>query len=94
MKKCNRCYTDIGFNDNWLNEFITQDDDDDTDDIVETKLENINIDEELHDRQQHCVFMDTCLQPVDIGQGVLDQYSDSILSLAPAEGNNPEDHRD
>uniref|UniRef100_A0A9J8ADG0 ATP-dependent DNA helicase n=1 Tax=Cyprinus carpio carpio TaxID=630221 RepID=A0A9J8ADG0_CYPCA len=89
LKKINKYYTEIVFNDDWLNEFTRQDDDDDTNIMVETELENINGDEELHDRQQHCVFMDTCLQPVDIGQEVLDQYFDGILSLAPAEGNNP-----
>lgn len=33
--------------------------------------------------------MDTCLQPVYIAQEVLDQHFNSIISLAPAEGNNP-----
>ncbi|XP_026105912.1 uncharacterized protein LOC113077858 [Carassius auratus] len=46
-------------------------------------------DETLHDRQQHGLFMDSCLQPVDIAQEVLDQHFDGIMSLAPAEGNNP-----
>ncbi|XP_026113641.1 LOW QUALITY PROTEIN: uncharacterized protein LOC113092282 [Carassius auratus] len=46
-------------------------------------------DETLNDRQQHGLFMDSCLQPVDIAQEVLDQHFDGIMSLAPAEGNNP-----
>lgn len=33
--------------------------------------------------------MDTCLQPVDIAQELLDQHFDGIMSLALAEGNNP-----
>ncbi|XP_073688497.1 uncharacterized protein [Garra rufa] len=89
LKKINKYYKDIVFNDDWLNEFVRQNDDVDTSHTGESELANLHVDEELHDRQQHCVFMDTCLQPVDIGQEVLDQYFDSILSLAPAEGNNP-----
>ncbi|XP_058494640.1 uncharacterized protein LOC131465769 [Solea solea] len=46
-------------------------------------------DELLHDRQQHCMFQDTCLLPVDVGQEALDQYFDDILNLAPGEGNSP-----
>ncbi|KAF0044783.1 hypothetical protein F2P81_003941 [Scophthalmus maximus] len=46
-------------------------------------------DELLHDREQHCMFQDTCLMPVDIGQEALGQYFDDILNVAPAEGNNP-----
>ncbi|KAI2646116.1 OVARIAN TUMOR DOMAIN-containing deubiquitinating enzyme 10 [Labeo rohita] len=90
LKKYNKYYSDVVFNEDWLNEFHRQDNiDDDKSNTEETDVENVNVDEELHDRQQHCVFMDTCLQPVDIGQEVLDQYFDSILSVAPAEGNNP-----
>lgn len=33
--------------------------------------------------------IDTCLQPVDIAQEVLDHYFDDIYSIAPGEGNNP-----
>ncbi len=33
--------------------------------------------------------MDTSLQPIDIGQEILDQNFQDILCLAPAEGNNP-----
>ncbi|XP_042610591.1 uncharacterized protein LOC122144028 [Cyprinus carpio] len=90
LKKHNKYYSDVMFNEDWLNEFHRQDiAENDDNSIEETNVENANDDEELHDRQQHCVFMDTCLQPVDIGQEVLDQYVDNILSVAPAEGNNP-----
>ncbi|XP_049319463.1 uncharacterized protein LOC125780983 [Astyanax mexicanus] len=53
-----------------------------------TEQPHIKSDETLHDRQTHGMFMDTCLQPVDLGQEILDQY-DNILNIAPAEGNNP-----
>ncbi|XP_049339759.1 uncharacterized protein LOC125804686 [Astyanax mexicanus] len=56
--------------------------------VEETEQPHIECDETLHDRQTHGMFMDTCLQPVDLGQEILDQY-DNILNIAPAEGNNP-----
>lgn len=43
----------------------------------------------MHDRQQNCMFQDTCLMPVDIGQEALDQYFDHILNVVPTEGNSP-----
>ena len=46
--------------------------------------------EELtYTEQTHGMFLDTCLQPVDIAQEVLDQHFDSVLSVAPAENNHP-----
>ncbi len=57
-------------------------------DVVEESLDIIQ-DEMLHDRQQHCMFQDTCLMPVDIGQEALDQYFEDIVNIAPAEGNSP-----
>lgn len=35
------------------------------------------------------IATDTCLQPVDIAQEVLDHYFDDICNIAPGEGNNP-----
>lgn len=43
----------------------------------------------LHDRQQHCMYQNTCLMPADIGQETFDQYFEGIVCLAPAEGNSP-----
>ncbi|XP_049908659.1 uncharacterized protein LOC126395316 [Epinephelus moara] len=57
------------------------------DDLAESA--DIVQDEMLHDRQQHCMFQDTCLMPADIGQEALDQYFDDIVNIAPAEGNSP-----
>nr|XP_061819389.1 uncharacterized protein LOC133608199 [Nerophis lumbriciformis] len=56
---------------------------------AEEESEDIAQDEMLHDRQQHCMFQDTCLMPVDIGQEALDQYFADVVCLAPAEGNSP-----
>ncbi|XP_061923815.1 uncharacterized protein LOC133663392 isoform X1 [Entelurus aequoreus] len=55
----------------------------------EDESEEIVQDELLHDRQQHCMFQDTCLMPVDIGQEALDHYFKDVVCLAPAEGNSP-----
>ncbi|XP_075334585.1 uncharacterized protein LOC142395729 [Odontesthes bonariensis] len=91
LKQFNKYYKDIDFNENWINEFCRDEDDvlekDVIDDISEKELEETE--ELLHDRQHHCMFQDTCLMPVDIGQEALDQYLDNILNVAPGEGNNP-----
>ncbi|XP_074521382.1 uncharacterized protein LOC141787083 [Halichoeres trimaculatus] len=93
LKQVNVHYADIQFNEDWLNDFCREEDviDDNTDankDSCEVSPEIVE-DELLHDRQQHCMFQDTCLMPVDIGQEALDHYFDHTLNVAPAEGNNP-----
>ncbi|XP_076872151.1 uncharacterized protein LOC143522232 [Brachyhypopomus gauderio] len=97
LQKHNKFYSDVLFNNDWNNSLSkTQNAEDDVlnDQCVDEEKhdddsENDNIDETLHDRQQHGMFMDTCLQPVDVAQEILDQHFDGILSVAPAEGNNP-----
>ena len=37
----------------------------------------------------HGLHLDSCLQAVDIGQEILDQYFDEIICCAPCEGKNP-----
>lgn len=53
----------------------------------ESNHEEIN--EELEDETVSGVQYDTCLQPTDIGQEVLDHYFDDIYNIAPAEGKKP-----
>ncbi|XP_067257297.1 uncharacterized protein [Chanodichthys erythropterus] len=103
LQQYNKCYTDVEFNESWINplskteEQINDKSDNNERDLgicvnKEYDIENEDndiTDETLHDRQQHGLFMDSCLQPVDIAQEVLDQHFDGIMSLAPAEGNNP-----
>ncbi|XP_042601481.1 uncharacterized protein LOC122140744 [Cyprinus carpio] len=95
LKQINVHYRDVDFNEVWLNEFCREQDNEvlekERDGHAEGKETSIDVgeDELLHDRQQHCMFQDTCLMPVDIGQEALDQYFDGIMNLAPAEGNNP-----
>ncbi|XP_076870505.1 uncharacterized protein LOC143521483 isoform X1 [Brachyhypopomus gauderio] len=98
LQKHNKFYSNIQFNNDWINPLskTAEAEDNDAYDqcVTEEKhddgdSENDNIDETLHDRQQHGMFMDTCLQPVDVAQEILDQHFDGIMSVAPAEGNNP-----
>ena len=42
-----------------------------------------------YEQEENGVQYDTCLQPADVGQEVLDHYFDDIYNLAPAEGMNP-----
>ncbi|XP_062606132.1 uncharacterized protein LOC134267940 [Saccostrea cucullata] len=50
-------------------------------DVVNTE-DNEEIEEEI-------VSFDTCLQPVDVAQEVLDHYFDDVYNIAPGEGKNP-----
>ncbi|XP_024120095.2 uncharacterized protein LOC112141236 [Oryzias melastigma] len=94
LKQNNQYYKDIEFNEAWLNDFckeeleVNQNEVENEADKKEEKADD-GEDELLHDRQTHCMFQDSALFPVDIGQEVLDQYFEDILNLAPAEGNNP-----
>ncbi|XP_078333990.1 uncharacterized protein LOC111105212 [Crassostrea virginica] len=54
--------------------------------LVESQEESLQ--EELQNDVQQ-IAIDTCLQPVDIAQEVLDHYFDEIYDIAPGEGNNP-----
>ncbi|XP_049319588.1 uncharacterized protein LOC125781000 [Astyanax mexicanus] len=98
LKNHNKFYSDVKFNNDWINPLSNTAEADECDDQSEQAgneehtdhtNEDENIDETLLDRQQHGMFMDTCLQPVDVAQEVLDQHFDGIMSVAPAEGNNP-----
>ncbi|XP_078790066.1 uncharacterized protein LOC105353590 isoform X2 [Oryzias latipes] len=98
LKRNNKYYNDIEFNEAWLNDFCKEDLEEENRNEPEKQADKKDEkedeaddgeDELLHDRQNHCMFQDSALFPVDIGQEVLDQYFEDILNLAPAEGNNP-----
>ncbi|XP_065942854.1 uncharacterized protein [Magallana gigas] len=77
LKGSNHWYEDITIDTNW-NETL---------DKCQTTTEN---EEQLsNDADQQQIATDTCLQPVDIAQEVLDHYFDDIYDIAPGEGNNP-----
>lgn len=93
FRQNNKYFKDVEFNDTWRNELCREQEDvnieNECNEERNVTSTDTTEDEHLHDRQQHCMFQDTCLMPVDIGQEVLDQYFDSTLNLAPAEGNSP-----
>lgn len=72
LQAYNPYYADILFNTEWLNRYeqdVKQQPPDE-----HTQPEEACVDEEpSHDRQTHGMFMDTCLQPVDLGQEILDR---------------------
>ncbi|XP_062579086.1 uncharacterized protein LOC134241009 [Saccostrea cucullata] len=77
LKLNNQWYEDVAVDANWTDDF----------DCSQEVMENDDdISEE--DDQQH-IAADTCLQPVDIAQEVLDHYFDDVYDIAPGEGNNP-----
>ncbi|XP_062580569.1 uncharacterized protein LOC134242498 [Saccostrea cucullata] len=45
--------------------------------------------EESNENEDQMIAFDTCLQPVDVAQEVLDHYFDDVYNIAPGEGKNP-----
>ncbi|XP_052700234.1 uncharacterized protein LOC128177537 [Crassostrea angulata] len=84
LKKNNKWYQEVSINSNW-----TENDDQclmsDSIDTNESNHETPEI--EINHNQE--VASDTCLQPVDIAQEVLDHYFDDVFNIAPGEGQNP-----
>ncbi len=87
LKYHNKWYKDVQINKDWTNP-LEKDKNDDGDKSDEGEDLDIQ-DEHINDQQQHGMYLDTCMQPVDVAQEVLDQHFDSVLSVAPAEGNSP-----
>ncbi|XP_065942484.1 uncharacterized protein [Magallana gigas] len=85
--KTNKYYKDLKFDETWENpiEMSTADNDDSYEEHVHEKEMCETVDDEIN----HALPHDTCLQPVDLGQEVLDQYFDQIFCFAPCEKNNP-----
>ncbi|KAJ4946741.1 hypothetical protein JOQ06_008787, partial [Pogonophryne albipinna] len=83
LQAYNPYYTDILFNTEWLNRYEQDVNEQPTDEDAQPDAACVE-EETSHDRQTHGMFMDTCLQPVDLGQEILDHY-DTTLNIAPAE---------
>ena len=85
LKYHNKWYKNVHINTDWRNppEKDTNDDKSDEGKDLHTQDEHIN------DQQQHGMYLDTCMQPVDVAQEILDHHFDSVLSVVPAEGNSP-----
>ncbi|XP_052713814.1 uncharacterized protein LOC128187408 [Crassostrea angulata] len=75
LKQNNKWYTNVTIDKNWK-----ENDYDEVADITE----EIQLDDE-----ENQVATDTCLQPLDVAQEVLDHYFDDIYNIAPGEGKNP-----
>lgn len=85
LKSVNDLYKDVEFNEEWVNQLAKES----SPDVAEHDNEptdaaatDINEDELLHDRQQHCMFQDSCLMPVDNGQEILDQHLNSTFKFS------------
>ncbi|XP_077972734.1 uncharacterized protein LOC144427420 [Styela clava] len=79
LKENNDFYTDVTFNEIWNPDINLREEEED-EKLLEAPSEDVIISD---------ATLDTCLQPVDIAQEVLDQISEDILCIAPAEGNRP-----
>lgn len=86
LKKHNDWHSDIDVTENNIFEVEKSDQSCSEGEKEQTDVEN---DPEHDDEIQSGIQYDTCLQPVDIGQEVLDHYFDDIYNIAPAEGKNP-----
>ncbi|XP_062576240.1 uncharacterized protein LOC134238134 [Saccostrea cucullata] len=81
LKTNNHWYKDVKIDTNWREDPI--DEEEFNDDRQDREIPE---DDEC---DEHQVAIDTCLQPVDIAQEVLDHYFDDIYNIAPSEGKNP-----
>ncbi|XP_077968311.1 uncharacterized protein LOC144422216 [Styela clava] len=79
LKENNDFYTDVTFNEIWNPDINLREEEED-EELLEAPSEDVIISD---------ATLDTCLQPVDIAQEVLDQISEDVLCIAPAEGNRP-----
>lgn len=64
--------------------------------VVNTEFPDMSLDQDANAKEEEDqsvrdrgLPLDTCLQPVDLGQEILDQHFDKIFSVAPGEGNTP-----
>ncbi|XP_071142082.1 uncharacterized protein [Mytilus edulis] len=103
LKECNPYYKDTVLNQTWLDGFspefedltMAEKDHEDSPDILErqdVKTQPSDDDPQAEEDQNvkdRGFPSDTCLQPVDIGQEILDQHFDDIFCVAPGEGSTP-----
>jgi len=90
LKQENKWYTDVVFDQSWENPI-------EQDNSVPMMQSNKEIEKEASDENEdddteeklHGVALDTCFQSANIGQEILDQHFDKIISVAPCEKNNP-----
>ncbi|XP_062610660.1 uncharacterized protein LOC134272446 [Saccostrea cucullata] len=80
LRKENKWYKDVVINTLWEGNS-------DQNDLLFNESSEF-VDEE-DERDENQVVTDTCLQPVDVAQEVLDHYFDDVYNIAPGEGKNP-----
>ncbi|XP_062604082.1 uncharacterized protein LOC134265873, partial [Saccostrea cucullata] len=83
LRKENKWYKDVVINNLWEGNS-------DQNDLLFNETSEF-VDEEVKEdeRDENPVATDTCLQPVDVAQEVLDHYFDDVYNIAPGEGKNP-----
>ncbi|VDI36704.1 Hypothetical predicted protein [Mytilus galloprovincialis] len=97
LKDRNPYYKDISLNLTWHNDIssdfqditLPEKNDDDHTNMEEEKDNTTQHNEEDENIKDLGFPHDTCLQPVDIGQEMLDQHFDDIFCVAPGEGSTP-----
>ncbi|KAL1268868.1 hypothetical protein QQF64_034231 [Cirrhinus molitorella] len=91
LKSMHSEYQDILIRDAATFEFLPDDDMDDTDEKQEvgvSEQDDQNVSTEEKDELRPGLTLDTCMQPLDIGQDLL-SYGEGIFSIAPAQGKKP-----
>ncbi|XP_061169173.1 uncharacterized protein LOC133178496 [Saccostrea echinata] len=79
LKEKNQWYKDVKIETTW-------EENDNQEENIEDNTETITDREE---NEEQMIAFDTCLQPVDVAQEVLDHYFDDVYNIAPGEGRNP-----
>ena len=90
LRANNKWYNDIVIEHEWINP-VPEDSNQQNSDCHEEDEDECNSDvDEITDEERLCgVRLDSCMQPADIGQEILDQYFDDVFCVAPCEGINP-----
>ena len=93
LREDNKWYNDIVIEDktgiNPVPEHSNEDSSD-SDKECEGECSTNEVHEEITDEERLCgVKLDSCMQPADIGQEILDQYFDDVFCVAPCENNSP-----
>uniref|UniRef100_A0A8C1ZIB2 ATP-dependent DNA helicase n=1 Tax=Cyprinus carpio TaxID=7962 RepID=A0A8C1ZIB2_CYPCA len=91
LKAMHSEYRDICISDATTFEFLPDDELDDTEEKQEvgvSEQDDQNVSTEEKDELRPGLTLDTCMQPLDIGQDLL-SYGEGIFSIAPAQGKKP-----
>ncbi|RXN36706.1 replicase helicase endonuclease [Labeo rohita] len=91
LKAMHSEYKDILISDAATFEFLPDDDLDDTEEKQEvgvSEQDDQNVSTEEKDELRPGLTLDTCMQPLDIGQDLL-SFGEGIFSIAPAQGKKP-----